>query len=100
LNGGPSSPTDPESLDEGSIPPRILFAKILQKPAALSDEHQEAAAGMMVFLVDPEMTRQAVDPLGEERDLYLRGTGVTLVKAILFHKRSLFCSIHRHRRTP
>jgi hypothetical protein len=100
MEGEPSSPTDPESLDEGPIPRRILFPEILQKPAALSDQHQQAAAGMMVFFVGAKMAGQAIDPLGEERDLYLRRTGVTFVNAVLLNKRSLLYGVQRHRETP
>jgi hypothetical protein len=81
----PSSPTDPESLDKGSVPPSILFPEVLQKPAALPDQHQQTAAGMMVLSMDLEMVGEAVDPFGEERDLHLRGAGVSFVGAVLLH---------------
>ena len=40
----------------------------------MTDHLQQAAAGVVILLMGLQMFGQIVDPLGENRDLYLRGT--------------------------
>ena len=42
----------------------------------MADQLEEAAAGMIVLGVQPEMSRQVLDPLRQERDLDLGGPRV------------------------
>ena len=40
----------------------------------------------MIALVGGEMSAEAVDALGKQRDLYLRGTGVPLIAPVALFK--------------
>ena len=48
---------------------RLGSLEVIEQPAALADEHQEAAAGMVIFRVRFEVLGQIVDALAENRDL-------------------------------
>src|SRR4030095_2745916 len=74
--------------------------EILKKAATLADQHQQAAARVMVLAVLLEMIRQAVDALGEERDLYLGRACIALVGPELRDQTLLTVDGKRHRRSP
>ena len=57
---------------------------VVQQAAALADHLEEAAAGVVVLLVDLEVLGELSDALGEDGDLDLRGTGIRLVRAVGF----------------
>ena len=65
----PPSTADAELVDDDAVPLRCSGPEVLEKTTALADEHQEPAPRVMLLAVLLEMVRQAVDPLGEERDL-------------------------------
>ena len=50
----------------------------------MTDHLEKSAAAVMILVVGLEMLGQVVDPVGKDRDLYLGGTGVTLVGGVLF----------------
>src|SRR2546427_6755802 len=56
-------------VDELPIAFQVHALQVLQQAAALADHFQEAALPMVVLGVRPEVIGQAVDPLGEQRDL-------------------------------
>src|SRR3984893_8242504 len=71
-------------VDRSNRNPRSLansevFREGLARAAAVSDENRETGGGVVVFLVGLEVIGEAVDPLGEERDLHLGRAGVALV---------------------
>src|SRR5205085_6006743 len=47
---------------------------------ALADQHQEPPARVMILPVGLEVVGQAVDSLGEQRDLYFGRAGVAVVR--------------------
>src|SRR5688572_27001100 len=71
---------NPERVDELAIAVDTLRLEIVEEPATLTDQLQEPTARMMVLRVGLEVLREVSDPLGEERDLHLGGTGVPLVR--------------------
>src|SRR5436190_5443655 len=68
-----------EPSDDGAVARVVLLDQIGKKAAALADELEEAASRMVVLGKAAEMLGQALDPLGEERDLDFRRSGVTVL---------------------
>ena len=62
--------------DELAVALEIFVLKIAQQAPALSDLHQQAAAAVVVLLVDLQMLGQLVDRRGEDGDLNVGRTGV------------------------
>ena len=82
-------------LGEGAVLHNVRALQVLEQTFALPDHLKETATPVMVLGVGTEVTRQVVDPLGEERDLYAGGTGVPFVGPVLVNRG---CLIERHRR--
>jgi len=83
----------PQIGDELSVLRQIGSPDVVQKPPALTDHLQEAAAGMVILVVLPKVPRQVVDPRRQKRDLDPGGTPVTLVELVLLND---FFAIERH----
>ena len=62
----------------------------------MADHLQHATAAVVVLVVGLEVLGQRVDAMGKDRDLYLRGTGVTLVRSVLSNDGLLFV-LSKHR---
>src|SRR6266481_2387662 len=75
----PRSPADSELFRQHSVALHVLLAQVFEEPAPLADQHEQAAAGVVVLLVRLEVVGQAVDALGQKRDLHFGGAGVALV---------------------
>src|SRR6185295_9031839 len=73
---------DVQSLDEIRIPLRVLAFEVVEQPPALADQHQQAAARMMIFCVGFEVLGEVIDPFAQNRDLHFRGSGVAFVRAV------------------
>src|SRR5205823_3862050 len=58
-----------ELFDELPIPFQVGALQVLEQAAALRDHPQQAALSVKVLGVDPKVVGEAVDPLGEQRDL-------------------------------
>src|SRR5688500_8540113 len=71
-----------QPLDQVAVLVRVLALQIVEQLAALAHHHEEPAARMEVFDVSLEMLGEAVDPLGEERDLHFGRPGV-LARALV-----------------
>src|SRR5437763_2249977 len=67
-----SLPAETEPGDERPVPLDVVAAEVVEQATSPTDEHQEPPAGVMILLVDLQVRREHVDPLGEERDLHLR----------------------------
>src|SRR5690606_18915991 len=74
---------DAEALDELRVPFDVLRLEIVEEPAALADELQQPAPGMMILRVRLEMFGEVGDALTEQRDLHLGGAGVAGVSLVL-----------------
>ena len=86
--------TDAQSRDDGTVSLDIYLGQVVEQRAALTDHLEEAAAGVMVLLVDLEVLGEVVDSPGEKSDLYLGRAGVTLMSRILLHDSKLFFLQH------
>src|SRR4051794_12257553 len=86
--------------DECGVALAILLADVIEEGAALVDHHQQAAPAVIVLGVRLEMRGEVVDPLGEDRDLHLRRTGIALALGIVLDDFLLALGGHRHRQTP
>src|SRR5919106_3277146 len=58
-----------QPTDHRSIPIDVRADQVCEQSTPLADQLEQAAAGMIVFLIGPKMLRQRPDPLGEKRDL-------------------------------
>src|SRR5207245_978782 len=76
-------------VDELPIPFQVHALQVLQQAAALTDHSQEAALPVVVLGMRPEVIGQAVDPLGEQRDLDRGGARVPVVPPVLPVRRRL-----------
>src|ERR1700693_3029262 len=98
---GPGAPdrglaADAEALPNRAIAIDVLLGQVLQQPAAAADQQQQPAAAVVVMLVHLQVLRQVVDPPGQQRDLDLRRTGVTLTGRILRQDLLLGGGVERH----
>jgi len=74
----PSLP-EAEPRDERTIPPDIFLSEISQKPSSMTNHGKETTPRMVIVLVGPEVTGEAVDPFCKEGDLDFRRSGVLLI---------------------
>src|SRR5260370_4318659 len=79
----PRSPADSELVDDGAVALGVLALEVLEKAPALADEHQETPSGVVILGVLLEVIGEAVDALGEERDLHLGRPRIAFVDAEL-----------------
>src|SRR5215212_3915842 len=87
---------EPEPSDDGAVARVVLLDQVSKKTTALADELEEAATRMVVLGEAAEMLGQAPDPLGEERDLDLRRSGVTFLGGKPGHDLLLLFPRERH----
>src|SRR5439155_14745148 len=73
---------DVETLDQVGVALRVLGLEVVEQPAAAPDEHQQAAAGVVILCVRFEMFRQVVDALAENRDLDFWWSRVGLMRLV------------------
>src|SRR6185369_7547088 len=89
-----------ELRNEIGVARLVLAPEIIQQGAALVDQHQDAAARVIVLRVALEMLGEVIDALGEDRDLDLGRTGVALGLGMFLDQRFLALGCNRHRVTP
>ena len=77
--------------DDGLIPIVIDPPQVVEEPAPLSDQQEQATLGSVVFLVHLEVLCQIPDAVGQQRNLDLGRTRVRLVLAVL---RNCFLCCH------
>src|SRR5690606_32158480 len=65
-----SSLTDAERRDDLAVPLDVVAAQVVEQAAALADQLQEPAAGVVILRVRLEVLGQIGDALGEQRDLH------------------------------
>src|SRR5256885_14575778 len=92
----PPSTADAELVDDDPVSLRSPDPEVLQKAAPLADQHEQPAPRMMILRVLLEVVGQAVDALGQERDLHLGRTGVAVVGAELLDQTFLLVDSKRH----
>jgi hypothetical protein len=74
--------TQVQLADQCTVPLYVGLPQIIQKAPALANHQKQAAAAMVILLVDLEVLVQVVDTFGKQRHLHFGGTGVALVAAI------------------
>lgn len=90
-------PSQPETCDQSTVSLYVLLSQIVEQSAAFADQHQQPSSAVVIMLVFTQMLGQMVDPLGHQRDLDLRRTGVTVVMSELFNDG--LGVLHSHTRT-
>src|SRR6201987_6177760 len=96
LRVGTGSAADTETLPDRTVTGDVLLGQVLQQPAAAADQQQQPAAAVVVVLLYLQVLGQVVDPPGQQRDLDLRRTGVTLTGRVLRQDLFLDGGIERH----
>src|ERR1700742_2036465 len=76
--------------DQGAVALQVRALEVTEHPPALTDQHQQAATRVVIFRVRPQVIGEFVDPLGQQRDLDLGGTGVTIAAAVLADQLAFF----------
>src|SRR6266516_2916180 len=76
-------------VDELPIPLQVVALQVLEQAPALRHHAQQAALPVKVLGVHPEVVGEAVDPLGEQRDLDRGRPRVPLVPPVLPDRRRL-----------
>ena len=74
--------TQTQTLDGCTVTLDILLLQIVEQITAATNHLQQTAIRMVILLVILQMGIQVIDATGQNCDLHLRGTGVTLVGSI------------------
>src|SRR5213592_1919265 len=62
-------PAQAELANQRAVALEVLLLQVVEQAPALADQHEQAAARMVVLLVVAQVLREVVDALGEQRDL-------------------------------
>lgn len=65
-----ASASQTEPIDHFPIPVQVLVLEIVEQIASLSNQLQQPAPGMMIFLVNLKMLGEVLNPLREDGNLY------------------------------
>ena len=74
-------------LDDLPVSGQIRPPHVVEEPAALADHLQQPATPMVILLVRPEMLREIVDPLRQDRNLDTRAASVGAMRLVLLDRR-------------
>ena len=86
-----------EPCDNGAVAGVVLLDQICKKAPTLSDELEEAAAGMIVLREAPQVLSKLLDPFGQERNLHLWRACVAILDGEL--RNNLILRLPRQRHT-
>ena len=81
--------TDAELGNQRTVAVDVLLLEVRQHGTALADHLEQAAAGVVVLLVDLEVLSELLNARGQDGDLDLRRTGVGRVGAVCLDNGSL-----------
>ena len=81
-----NSASEAKCLDQGSVSVNVFVGEVTQQPAALADDHLQAAPACGVVLVNLEVFSKFPDPFRQNCDLDLGGTSILLVLAKLLDR--------------
>src|SRR5665213_1104341 len=82
---------DAQLCDHVTVAVRISLLEVIQKTAALADQHQKSAAGAMVLLVRFEVLGQLANTLAQNRDLDLGTARVRFMRTEFCDDVSFLC---------
>ena len=74
---------DAQLRDHVTVAVGVRLLQVIQKAAALADQHQKATAGAMVLLVHFEVLSQLANTLAQNRNLNLGTSGVRVMRTEL-----------------
>ena len=80
--------------DDRTVTLDVSLLQIVQKVSSVTDHLLKTAAAVEVLLVDFQVLGQVSDAAGEDRDLNLGRTGVSLVGCVLLDEAELFFFLH------
>ena len=89
-------PSKPVTGDRCTVALDILIAKIGQKSSPTTNQLEQAAPGMMILAMQTQVSRQPIDTLCQQCDLYLRRTGIGLVGTVRGNDLFFLCWLQRH----
>src|SRR5207253_11015499 len=72
LRGLTELPPQAQLLDEGAVALEILLLQVVQEPAPPAGELQQTSARIVILRMRPQVLGEAVDALGQHRDLDFR----------------------------
>ena len=81
--------TDIQLSDQSAVAVDVLLLQVSQHGTALTNHLQQAAAGVVVLLVNLQVLGELLDAGGQNCNLNLRGTGVGSVGAVCLDNGSL-----------
>jgi len=73
-------------LRDRLIAVQICVLQVFEQAPALADHHQQPAARAVILFVRLQMFGQMVDPLGQQRNLYVRRTRVFAMQLKLVNR--------------
>src|SRR5688572_13841946 len=85
-----------KALDHRAILVRVFALQVIEELAALADHLEQAATRMEILDVRLEVLRQAVDALGEERNLDFGGAGVVSGALVLLYDLRFLRNLQTH----
>ena len=74
--------TETELLNDSSVALDIGLLEVAEKVSSVSDHLLETSAAVVVLVVSLEVLGEVADSSGEDSDLYLRRTGVSLMSSV------------------
>ena len=74
---------DAEFRNDGLVALGIVFLQVVEQATPLADQHEQAAARAVVFLVRLEVLRQLANAFTEQRNLNFRTAGIAGMRAVL-----------------
>lgn len=88
--------TQAQTLDQRLVTRFFLALDVVEQTTTLTHHDQQTAARVEVVLVLFHVLGEVLDPLGQDRDLHFRGTGVTGLKAVFSDEFRLAFYSNRH----
>lgn len=75
--------TESEALDDGTVALDIILLKVVKKSTTLGNQLSKSSRGTIIFTVHLEVLRQMGNTVGEQSDLALSGTSVSVRLSVL-----------------
>ena len=88
--------TKTEESKEIEVAIHICLLQIVEQRAPLADHLEQAATGVVVVDVSLEMGSQILNACRQQRHLYLRRTGITIVTPVFGDDFLFFSDADRH----
>src|SRR5665213_1343788 len=96
-HGLPRLATQAQPIDDLLVTRTVNLLEIVEKAAPLAHHLEQAPPGMIVLEVALEVLGQVGNPLGKDRDLDFRRTGVLDAVGVFLDQRLLAFGSYRHR---